>query len=257
MLNRLLADTESNTSQLILRDGVPVAVMIITQTHPEVIDIPLFRIKRGFLASTIARFAISLLFDISIKNKYSMLRIGDKFLAEVVEDALPEAGFFLDDAVWTKINVYAIGHPIVIEEQLRILMDKLGHQVFESKELPMLVNNLHNQSSVPQILEAEQYMKPAKLLAGNIPTFVLPIKPQWAVHLFDARLADQTLFGAREDLMLSWENVYYRYPNKPSGFDGTFRILWYVSGDRRYLGSGAIRAYSLETNAEILPASHA
>ena len=81
--------------------------------------------------------------------------------------------------------------------------------------------------------------------------------PRWAQHLFDSGLAEQTLFGARPDLVLNWENAYYRSPRSLGNASSPFRILWYVSRDSRYVGTGQIRGYSVGTCAEVLPVRQA
>ena len=120
-----------------------------------------------------------------------------------------------------------------------------------------LTQFLRGDLSATDILQAERKLKPAKLIGGALPTCIVPIKATWAQHLFDSGLAEQTLFGAHEDLILSWENVYYRSPRKLPVGDGPFRILWYVGRDRRYSGSAQIRAYSIGSSADILEAQEA
>ena len=76
--------------------------------------------------------------------------------------------------------------------------------------------------------EVEKHFWPLKVIGAEIPTYVVPIQPHWAAQLFDARLADEDLFGAKHKLALALENVYYSASriSIPAGA----RILWYVSG---------------------------
>jgi hypothetical protein len=60
------------------------------------------------------------------------------------------------------------------------------------------------------ISEIERLLWPAKIVDPYIPTFLVPIKPEWAKELFDENLGGQTLFGAKQELGLSREGVYYR-----------------------------------------------
>jgi len=95
----------------------------------------------------------------------------------------------------------------------------------------------------------EEFLFPAKITDGAIPSFIVPIKPRWAHNLFDEKLANQTIFGTQKtQLALNREAVYYKSKRgakklKP-GVTG--RILWYVSQDkdRGYTGVSAIRACS-------------
>jgi predicted transcriptional regulator/predicted nucleic acid-binding protein/GNAT superfamily N-acetyltransferase len=83
---------------------------------------------------------------------------------------------------------------------------------------------------VAEPVEMERHYWPLKVVGAGIPTFVIPIQPHWAAQLFDARLAEADLFGAKAELALALENVYYSASNVtiPAGA----RILWYVSGKK-------------------------
>ena len=77
-----------------------------------------------------------------------------------------------------------------------------------------------------------------------MPSFIIPIKPFWAMHLFDYELGNQHLFGGDPHLVLNVENVYYR-SSFPYILEAPARILWYISeGKAKYPGSKAIRACS-------------
>ena len=102
---------------------------------------------------------------------------------------------------------------------------------------------------------AEKRLRPLKLTNSALDTLIIPIMPRWAQHLFDSGLAEQTLFGAIPDLVLSWENAYYRSPRSLGDITVPFRILWYVSEDGRYIGTDQIRAYSVGSSVEVLPAN--
>ena len=68
---------------------------------------------------------------------------------------------------------------------------------------------------------------------------------RWAKELFDEKLASGTLYGSKEELELSRENVYYRSKHASeevlrlqAAFFGT------SSEDKRFPGSSSIRACS-------------
>jgi hypothetical protein len=72
--------------------------------------------------------------------------------------------------------------------------------------------------------EIERMLWPAKISDAEIPTFIVPIRATWAQNLFDEGLANQELFGARPELVLKREQVYYR-ANQPCGLETPGRIL--------------------------------
>ncbi len=93
------------------------------------------------------------------------------------------------------------------------------------------------------VSRAEELIWPGKLLGVGVRNYIVPIQPRWAAHLFDEELASQDLFGAATRVAISYENVYYR-GKVPRVLKAPGRVLWYVSGDRRYKGSRKIRAWS-------------
>jgi hypothetical protein len=94
------------------------------------------------------------------------------------------------------------------------------------------------------LLRAEQALWPVKISETAIPTFIVPIWPEWAMHLFDAEIGSQDLFGANPNLIFRVENAYYRNCT-PRVLSAPGRILWYVTKHTgKYHGTESIRACS-------------
>jgi len=74
----------------------------------------------------------------------------------------------------------------------------------------------------------EEAFWPLKVTDVDIPTYLIPIRPVWALHLFDEALAEKELWGAEAIKHFNIENVYYR-SSKPFNMLSGARILWYVS----------------------------
>lgn len=85
---------------------------------------------------------------------------------------------------------------------------------------------------------------PAKVMGAGLKTFMVSIEPAWAERLFDANLADATLFARDTGLGLSREHVYYRPPGTSKALAGPARVLWYVKGGRPGHREGHVRAVS-------------
>jgi len=69
--------------------------------------------------------------------------------------------------------------------------------------------------------------------------FIIPIKPAYAISLFDTKAASEDFFGGRSRILMRWTNVYYRSKTHHKVLKPPGRILWYVSGK-----AGSIRAVS-------------
>lgn len=104
------------------------------------------------------------------------------------------------------------------------------------------VRSLMPAVALSTIPEVERQLWPMKVADGGVDSYILPIKPHWAAHLFDTELANRDLFGADYSLALALENVYYSAA--PIEIPAGSRILWYVSG-KDHERVGQIRACSL------------
>jgi hypothetical protein len=93
--------------------------------------------------------------------------------------------------------------------------------------------------------QIERRLWPAKVTDAEIPIFIFPIEPKWAMDLFDEELANQTIFGAKTELAFNREAVYYKSVTHSKQLQAPSRILWYVSHDNAFCGVGKIRGCSL------------
>ena len=78
-------------------------------------------------------------------------------------------------------------------------------------------------------LELERHCSPVYISQAR-PSFLIPIKPAYAMGLFDTKQATSDLFGAGQNTLLRWENVYYRSATHKSMIRAPGRIFWYASG---------------------------
>ena len=76
--------------------------------------------------------------------------------------------------------------------------------------------------------------------------FLVPIKPAYAMSLFDKQAARSDLFGGRSKILMRWKNAYFRSKSRHLILQAPARILWYESGE-----VGAITACSHLLSVEI------
>ena len=241
-------------SAVVYNNGEPIALYGFDTSEPNVLEVPCLRLRSGGLARTLARQIVTMAVDSSIANKYSMTAVTDNWLEPYVEEALAEGGFVKTGGKWLKLNYPAIGNEEEISNGLGRLLEKArdwGLGLPEAQKFPF---GTGTRLTAVDIVQVEKNLRPLKLTNGTLDTVVIPVMPRWAQHLFDSNLAEQTLLGARPELVMNWENAYYRSARSLGNISAPFRILWYVSQDRRYLGTSQIRAYSLGSSVEVLPA---
>lgn len=139
-------------------------------------------------------------------------------------DILESFGFMRKKNVWEKVvlkgmfsfDVLSTLEPVKAEPDLK-------HSLGEVSKADEPLRNLLK-------LKIERQLWPAKILDLDLPCYIIPIRPHWASQLFDFYASSSDLFGAKETLAWSRENVYYRNV-KPVSERAPGRILWYVSAE--------------------------
>ena len=253
-LSAFLPPQSEVDSAVILSDGEPIALFGLERSNLNVLIVPCIRLRHGRLARTLAREIITLVIESSIAHKRSIISVTDDWLEVYVEEALAESGFVKSGTQWLKLNYSAIGTEEEVSSGLVLLLEQVEESGVELPDTQQFPLRPGYQMTAAETVLVEKNLRPLKLTNDVLETLVIPVRARWAQHLFDSGLAEQTLFGARPDLVLNWENAYYRTPRSLSNISAPFRILWYVSQDERYIGTGQIRAYSVGSRVEVLPA---
>ncbi len=194
-----------------VRDGAMVVTML--------------RQSRGPTGSTVARFMAERLVRQATEERAASVRVEDRHLDDDMRRALGDAGFQPGAGeTWIKQSLFGLHS---VEDAPRLLKTPVG--ISTSRE---------------DLWTAEHVFRPLKFWDLDVPTHVVPIQPRWAAELFDAELAGELLFGAKQDLAFRAELVYYRSP-KPGLANLPGRLLWYVSaGGGEFSGRSRVRAYS-------------
>ncbi len=222
----------------------PIGLIAYRQTCSDVIDISLFRVTPNHpLSMTIIRFLIGNLLKKAVSRQCLVIQISDQFLGEKTKEALSKDHFVSTSEGWSRLS-------FAIHTQKEGLLERLNYLGRDHPHLEPRCSSMSTALADPDVFktplniwQVEAALWPAKLIDLGIPCFIVPIQPQWALHLFDEDLANHDLFGAK-DMALNRESIYYRSKRNSSGISVPARILWYVCQDKRYPKSGTIRAHS-------------
>lgn len=82
-------------------------------------------------------------------------------------------------------------------------------------------------------LELEGSCSPLSMETADQKYFVVPVRPHFAMSLVDRRRSADHLFGGKAEVLLRWDNVYYRRRTHHRILKPPARILWYVSGSEK------------------------
>lgn len=245
VLRAFMAQPETYDIQLYSNSNDnPLALIVHDKSSSQELKVPMIRIVRSRLEGTVFRYQLHQAIDTAIKENRMIVRINAKDLPMDLSEALRELGFSNVEENWLKCNLPFIGNSselIVRLSQIRSMLPQLATLVDSTI---VAINDAFSNRDVIAFADIERRLWPAKILDSGIPNYIIPIKPHWAQHLFDPEMAKQTLWGARDDLALRHENVYYRSKYSAWQITSPSRILWYVTDDQGFGGSKMIRACS-------------
>lgn len=244
-LNRFLSDPETFETNIVNDvEQNPLALVVYARPNRQELQIPMIRVANGPLARALAQRLIFYGILNSGREKRVVTKVTDKYLCDVILETLQGAGFFSCNGAWTKINLPVVEKTETITAELLSLAARCPDEHDHLLRLATALQRATEINDVRTVSLIEKYLWPAKVLDADIPSFIVPIQPRWAMHLFDEDLARQNLFGAKAEVALAQENVYYRAA-RPKVLSAPGRILWYVSQEEGCPGSKHVRACSI------------
>ena len=81
--------------------------------------------------------------------------------------------------------------------------------------------------------------------------FLIPIRPGYALNLFDRHQSSRDLFGGDPNVLMRWTNVYYRRGTLQHMLQPPGRILWYVSRQKKVVAVSHLDDVAIETPKEL------
>lgn len=240
----LMSDPLRNNILTIKKNSHIIALFVYTQSHSDM-EISLLRLSSNFLLpslrSTLLRRIAMKLLEIAANSQIEFISMKNSLgIPEDVQDAFLCAGYQKSNSQIYKILLTQITNKIsFIKDYAHIC---IRHKIDNSiEELPA---DLH--LSPQHIVSIEKTCWPLKLNDVSIPTYIVPIKPHYAMELFDEKLSNSNISffpNERIEPALSIENIYFKSAHQvPQNFPA--RILWYVSHDKNLMYDMCIRACS-------------
>lgn len=244
--NLLISPLETDCLVAWSHSKEPIGLVAYNQNQAKCLNVKLFRVSPTHkLSTTILRYLIGFLMKKARSEGCRLIEILDLHLSQNAKEALIRDHFFPTNNSWFKFIIPAYtskDHVLTeltkIDSEAEIVRNKIA-------EIKILLSSDDALQSPINIWNLEAVLWPAKITGSSIPCYIVPIRPEWALHLFDEEFANQDMFGAKIDLALSRESVYYRAAKNSAGISAPARILWYVSQkNSKHHGAGAIRAQS-------------
>ena len=228
-VSRFLSRPDLYNAEGLRSSGIIQAVRISAQEADSLV-IHFARVRRGVDRNLLARFLIVDAIANAIDLGLPVVRFNRELLTYGFESYLAENGFTEVDGGFRRICLTrSLSREQLIDECRRWLSEEAIER-YEKMS--------HEQLTIA--------CSPVQLLDGQLRYFLVPIKPGYAMSLFDTGTAGTDLFGWKSHVLMRWENVYYRSKTHHKLIRPPARILWYESGNR-----GAVTAVSNLDGVEI------
>ena len=205
--------------------------------------IQILRTTRGTRGDVISRHLVWLAMQEASRVGHSVTGLLDKHVPPAAQRALGVLGFRPAGNGMAKLNGICVRTTAGLAKTIRTMRSVYDDHTWIDATADAIERD---RSGLPRplVYEFERAMWPAKLLDTSLPSYVVPIHPEWAAQLFHTQLAEQSLFGSDPKLMLRLENVYYRSP-RPKRIQAPARVLWYVTASKERPDTKCIAATSL------------
>lgn len=243
LLRTSLAHSERSTGLLIIGESQHPIGLLVMDTRVNETTIRLLRTTPGPIADVLARHLVWLAVQTACRAGHRTTRLLDDHIPTAAKGVLGVLGFRPGRHGMAKVNGIGVGSASELADQLEELRSVFGNTSWVRDTVSVLGKD---PSLIPPRLafQYERVSWPAKLLDTDLPSFIVPIRPEWASRLFHYKLAEQSLFGVDPRLMLRLDNVYYRSA-VPRRIEAPARVLWYVAASKESPDTGCIAATSL------------
>jgi len=243
-VRRRVAGVESEVAELYEIGGEPVA-LLTAHAEGRVLVVERLRWTRDQRERALVGFLLDRVVRDALRRGCLAVLFGDRLLTRADAGVLESAGVIaLHDGQGVKF---------VVSDSARdtaALLEVAEQVASVSPVLAPAVQNLRAASaqavSSREQLFLERALFPSVRSDVPLPCWIVPIRPNYAMELFDDRMRQSMLFPPEGLHSLAFRNVYYS--RAATAWRWPARILWYVSGDAKQPASKAIRAASvLET----------
>ena len=234
-LEHLASDVAHTHLYLFCDSSGPVAFVALRSG--DVAEVPVCRVRRGPAEPTIARQLLGWLRDRCLELGSAAIRITDEHSGQWIDSSCESEGFLPDQ--------YPIAVPITGAVTISAIVEVLTRPPLTEAIDSRHAQALSDLTPVPAAVHSlESIFYPVIVTGVGLRTVRIPIKPHYAVELFDNALSESRLWGRERSIALRREHVYFRAPNARSLLAAPARLLWYVTGDKDK-GGGTLRARSL------------
>ena len=210
-LNAFLAQPDSYECKFLDMGDNIVALRVLSNHERNCLSIPLARTSRVVDRSRVERFLISDTLSAAIAMNCDTVSFDTTGVGGSMISSLVHMGFIEHKDAHVR---FTIPSSMSREQALARI----------ASSMPDLMPKFRSMTDI----DLQRHCSPLSIPSSQ-PAFLFPIRPVYAMSLFDLQEARQDLFGANTSVLFRSENVYYRKATHRQLIEAPARILWYVS----------------------------
>ena len=215
-LESLLANPNDDWCELLWSRNDVVAIRVLGNNRDGVLTAHLARVARPHDRILFGCFLIADIVTKAVERNLDMVTLEKGSLNSSLMPELREMGF-------TKCNDSFVRYCFSRCLDRSQTLSAISKSCFDS------ISEYQSKSDI----ELEAYCSPLHLGAMDLEYLLVPIRPVYAMSLFDRDQSARDFFGGKINVLLRWDNVYYRKKTHYRMIRPPARILWYVSGEKK------------------------
>ena len=215
-LESLIVQTDRYECEVLRSEDDILALRVLTNGSNEILTSPLARVATSTDRSLFGRFLIADTVSKAVEKSIEMVKFETSALTPSLVPELLEMGFTEHNNSFVR---FCFPRYLNRKEALSLISQLCPKSASKYQDMPNL--------------ELERRCSPLVLDSMDHNYFLIPIRPDYAMGLIDRHQSAQDLFGGDPNVLLRWDNVYYRSKNRHKMLTAPGRILWYVSGKRK------------------------
>ena len=175
-----LAAPDRFQTEVVTGDGLALALVVADRSEGDVLRIPMLRVSDHRGASAVAQSLLFRAAKAAVAEGRTFVVVDEPLLSSSVSEWLSRWGFVEDGGRYVKLAVPLVAGRDRVLQRLR--------EVSETGRYPYVVGTVadalaHSHPTDQALLgDIERLLWPCKLLGEEIPTFVVPIRPEWPIR---------------------------------------------------------------------------
>ncbi len=229
----------------------PLSLVVYGREDKNILSIELMRVVKTSFAPTLAINLVCQSLWTAIREGKVLVIMKDSFVQPEVIQALRLFNFLKTNNFYSRLVVRGFASKAdlyTLLSNMSCMLNRYKYPVSQLKDY--LSYSIEAPINLNFDRKLEEDLWPLKIKDYDLPCYIVPIQPRWAIDLFDTGLADSNLFGSDPDLSFNIENVYYKSTRHGGLKTAPARVIWYISKANEYPESMSLRACSYVTHIE-------